>query len=103
MALNYLGRILTRWKTGTIEKEKHGIPSPMNTENMSFACTAQNQGIHHTYIFPRFLCETASAIKRRACPSTARGREGAAPTPTTTPCSRASILLMARCNFQRNN
>lgn len=46
---------------------------------------SQNQGIHHIYIFPRFLRETASEIRRRACPSTARGKEGAAPTPTTTP------------------
>lgn len=57
----------------------------------------QNQGIHHIYIFPRFLCDTASAISRLACPSTAKGRDGAAPTPTTTPSSLALILLIALC------
>lgn len=38
-------------------------------------------------------------MRRRACPSTARGKEGAAPTPTTTPCRRAFMLLIALCNF----
>lgn len=64
-------------------------------KNFSTHPNLQNQGIHHMYILPRFLRETASAISLRAWPSTASGNDGAAPTPTTTPCNLAAILLIA--------
>lgn len=59
----------------------------------------QNHAIHQIYILDKLLCETASAISRCAWPSTDNGSDGAAPTPTTTPCKRASMFAIARCIY----
>uniref|UniRef100_A0A0A9F685 Uncharacterized protein n=1 Tax=Arundo donax TaxID=35708 RepID=A0A0A9F685_ARUDO len=49
------------------------------------------------YILPRLLRETASAIRRRAWPSTESGSDGLALTPTTTPWSLPLMLVIALC------
>jgi len=97
-----LGNILhvLRKKATTLKKNLRNLKDkkqvvPQNDRNSNYN---QNQGIHHIYILPRFLWETASAINRRAWPSTAKGKDGAAATPTTIPCNLDSMLLMARCN-----